>query len=207
MRNRNSGKVLTRISCLLLDQIGNRFSPLQPVLTNLAECRQMFTFTDRTPFSNDPPLQHHAEWLPGEDSPITNLSSEAPDPLLFSGHGWDPYNPYLPPPLGDGPVVPTDCSNITWSDISQLNADLMAQLAAAGCQPPPPGPPGPWPDPPIWIPPPFPDFTFTPPVGDPQSPWGPPSQTISSSSMKRRQPRLHAPTVRCSPTRSKREPS
>lgn len=112
---------------------------------------------------------------PGADSPITNLSSEAPDPLLFAGVGWDPYNPYRPPPLGDGPAVATDCSGVTWSAISQEMADLLAQLNAANCiTPDPPGPPGPGPDP---LPPqfpPFPDFTFTPPVGDPQSPWRPP---------------------------------
>lgn len=75
--------------------------------------------------------------FPGEvDSPITNLSSEAPDPMLWYGFGWPAYDPYRPQLLDDGPNLPVDCSTIVWSSINQENADLMALLATAGCRPP-----------------------------------------------------------------------
>lgn len=98
----------------------------------------------------------------GQDAPITNWSSEAPDPVLFFGVGWPPYDPFAPVPLGDGPHVKVDCSNITWSDVSQEMADLLAQINAAFCEPPAPVVPPLPPLPPLPI---FPD-----PGGDGGSP-------------------------------------
>jgi len=101
---------------------------------------------------------------PGADAPVLNISSEAPDPLLFYGVGWSPYNPYDIPPLGNDTLyVSQDCFNISYSAISQALADLMAANNAELCV----HPPGPDTDPPFppWPPlPPFPDFTWTPPV-------------------------------------------
>jgi hypothetical protein len=94
---------------------------------------------------------------------VLNISSEAPDPLLFAGIGWDPYNPFAIPPLGGGQYISNDCFNITYSAISQALADLLAANNAALCMPGPPGVPNP-PLPP-WPPlPAFPDFNWTPPV-------------------------------------------
>lgn len=85
---------------------------------------------------------------PGVDSPITNASSEAPDPLLFAGWGWSP-NPPFPPPLNGPPTNPVDCSDITWSEVSPELAQLFAQINAQFCTPPtPPTTPGPVPPPP-----------------------------------------------------------
>lgn len=75
---------------------------------------------------------------PGTDSPVTNASSEAPDPLLFAGTGWTTFDPFKPVPLGNGQYTEVDCTNITWSAESQEMADLLAQIASAFCQPPPP---------------------------------------------------------------------
>ena len=95
----------------------------------------------------------------GADSPITNLSSEAPDPLLFAGYGWSPYNPYKIQKLGAGVVSDEDCSNITWSTVSQEIADLFAWLNALYCTE-----PEPTPDVPPWTPPPFPEIPPLPPI-------------------------------------------
>jgi len=107
---------------------------------------------------------------PGADAPVLNISSEAPDPLLFYGVGWSQYNPYVFPPLGNDTLyVAQDCFNISYSAISQALADLMAANNAALCV----NPPGPGTDPPFppWPPqPPFPDFTWTPPVFVPPDP-------------------------------------
>lgn len=73
---------------------------------------------------------------PGADFPITNASSEAPDPLMFAGIGWTNFDPFRPPILGNGPAVEIDCTNITWSTVSQELADLLAQINSAFCQPP-----------------------------------------------------------------------
>jgi hypothetical protein len=114
---------------------------------------------------------------PGVDDPISNTSSESPDPLLFSGVGWSPYDPYRPPPLGGGINVPFDCSNITWSDVSQEMADLLAKINAITCQPP-AIPNGQWPPLPPF--PPFPAFPAFPPLPDLIQPgfiWTPPTWT------------------------------
>lgn len=95
----------------------------------------------------------------GVDSPITNLSSEAPDPLAFAGYGWSPYNPYKIPKLGVGAQEDVDCSNITWSTVSQAIADLFAQINAQYCTP-----PNPDPNIPPWPIPPFPDLPPLPPI-------------------------------------------
>lgn len=73
---------------------------------------------------------------PGADFPITNASSEAPDPLMFAGVGWTNFDPFRTPILGNGPAVEIDCTNITWSTVSQELADLLAQINSAFCQPP-----------------------------------------------------------------------
>lgn len=82
----------------------------------------------------------------GQDSPITNTTSEDPDPILFSGIGWTQFDPWAIPPIGDGPQQKVDCSDIVWSDVSQVMADLLAQINAAFCQPPPVPPLPPMPD-------------------------------------------------------------
>ena len=106
---------------------------------------------------------------PGADAPILNLSSEAPDPLMFAGIGWDPYDPYRPPPLGTV-YTATDCSNVTWSADSQAMADLLAKQNAILCAPPGPGfPPFP-PLPPFPVFPPIEPFTWTPPTFTPPAP-------------------------------------
>lgn len=79
---------------------------------------------------------------PGVDAPITNISAEAPDPLLFWGQIWNPYNPYKPPPLGNGLDVKVDCD--VFNEIfsiydpivyagTQLMANLQALAASLGC--------------------------------------------------------------------------
>ena len=70
---------------------------------------------------------------PGVDSPITNLSAEAPDPFLWAGVGYDIYNPYQPPPLGDGLYTDTDCYGVAWSATSQAEADLLANQYVILC--------------------------------------------------------------------------
>ena len=85
----------------------------------------------------------------GADSPITNISAEAPDPLLFAGIPYNPYDPHAPPPLGDGPNVRVDCANFLSSVFAaydptvyagtQLMANLMALAAELGCKWPPSG--------------------------------------------------------------------
>lgn len=93
----------------------------------------------------------------GQDSPITNTSSEDPDPVLFAGIGWTQYDPWAIPPLGDGPNQKVDCSDIVWSDVSQVMANLLAQINAAFCTPPPIPPLPPIPDlPPMPVFPPLP---------------------------------------------------
>lgn len=64
---------------------------------------------------------------PGVDSPITNISAEAPDPLLFWGVPWNPYNPYKPPPLGNGQYVIEDCPGWFTSLIAQFDPVVYAQ--------------------------------------------------------------------------------
>lgn len=85
---------------------------------------------------------------PGVDAPITNVTAEAPDPLLFAGIVWDNYDPHAPPPLGDGPHVRTDCSSLQSTIASynpiiyattQLMANLQALAISLGCDWPPSG--------------------------------------------------------------------
>lgn len=64
---------------------------------------------------------------PGVDSPITNISAEAPDPLLFWGVPWNPYNPYKPPPLGNGQYIIGDCPGWFASLIAQFDPVVYAQ--------------------------------------------------------------------------------
>ena len=70
---------------------------------------------------------------PGVDSPITNLSAEAPDPFLWAGVGYDIYNPYQPHPLGDGLYTATDCYGVAWSATSQAEADFLANQYVILC--------------------------------------------------------------------------
>lgn len=80
---------------------------------------------------------------PGVDAPITNISAEAPDRLLFAATVWDPYRPYRPPILGDAEYVDTDCNSIfgplwaiydpvVYAD-TQILADLIALATQLGC--------------------------------------------------------------------------
>lgn len=70
---------------------------------------------------------------PGVDSPILNLSAEAPDRLVWAGIGWWPYHPI--PILGVGAQEPISCFNVTYSFVSQQVADIMAHLNAEFCPP------------------------------------------------------------------------
>ena len=70
---------------------------------------------------------------PDVDSPITNVSAEAPDPMVWAGTGWTPYRPV--PILGIGPTEIVDCDNVSWSTVSQTMADLIAKIAATYCPP------------------------------------------------------------------------
>lgn len=69
------------------------------------------------------------------DSPILNISAEAPDPLIFVGWGYTPYDPYRPPPIGQNKEYTAyDCDGIAFSVASQEIADLLAQMNASFCQ-------------------------------------------------------------------------
>lgn len=66
------------------------------------------------------------------DSPILNLSSEAPDPLIFFGISWP--NPNPPHCLVDcGLNTIKDCFGTSYSFSSQTEADLLAQLIGVIC--------------------------------------------------------------------------
>lgn len=86
---------------------------------------------------------------PGTDSPITNVSAEAPDPLLFWAKIWNPYDPYRPIPLGPDLYVPEDCTVVNnlfanYDPIvyagTQLLANLQALAIQLGCEFPVPTP-------------------------------------------------------------------
>lgn len=81
---------------------------------------------------------------PAVDSPVTNTSAESPDPLLFWGEIWNPYNPWKNPPLGNGQYTKQDCSTdiqeyftnidpIIYAN-TQLLASLQALAADLGCE-------------------------------------------------------------------------
>ena len=103
------------------------------------------------------PCPIRLDQCPGADSPITNTSSESPDPFFYAGVGYNPYDPYNTITIDPTPKV--DCSTIVWSDISQAFAYFIAAATAAGCTPPPclagdltcvPGQP-PWTFPPAFV--------------------------------------------------------
>lgn len=72
---------------------------------------------------------------PGVDSPILNLSSEAPDPLYLFGTAYTPFNPYGIPPLGGTTLyIAKDCFGVEFSVLSQEIANLLAQFNAEICQ-------------------------------------------------------------------------
>lgn len=87
---------------------------------------------------------------PGVDSPITNISAEAPDPFTFWGQIWNPYNPYRPIPLNPDEYVKTDCDDLFHLFFSvydpivyagtQLQANQQALAAQLGCTWPQPTP-------------------------------------------------------------------
>lgn len=72
---------------------------------------------------------------PGVDSPILNVSSEAPDSIIFVGKGYTPFDPYRPPALGSGRLyIARDCDNNSFSVLSQEIADLLAEITAQFCE-------------------------------------------------------------------------
>ena len=97
---------------------------------------------------------------PGADSPVLNHSSEAPDPFMYAGIGYNPYDTHRATPIGDGQDNKLDCSTIAWSTISQEMADFIAAATAAGCTVPPW--PTPIPVPPFPVPPEIDDSGITP---------------------------------------------
>ena len=72
------------------------------------------------------------------DPPVLNLSSEAPDPLVFVGRIYDPFNPWKPNRLTDVEVPGTmhDCNGVVYSYTSQTAADLLAKIAGIICDDP-----------------------------------------------------------------------
>lgn len=68
------------------------------------------------------------------DWPILNLSSEAPDSLLFTGIGYVPFDPWRPAPLGDGLYFARNCFGVQFSAQSQDIANLLAAMNAMVCQ-------------------------------------------------------------------------
>lgn len=71
---------------------------------------------------------------PGTDSPILNISSEAPDPFVYAGVGYTPSTRWHPPRIGDGLSFPvTDCYGNSYSVQSQELAELLAAAAAFAC--------------------------------------------------------------------------
>lgn len=75
---------------------------------------------------------------PGVDAPITNISAEAPDPLLFAAVVWPNYDVFRDPPLGDGPYIQTDCAALQTQlfagidPVIYANTQLLANLLALG---------------------------------------------------------------------------
>lgn len=67
----------------------------------------------------------------GVDEPFLNVSSEAPDTLLFTGIGWTQYTPYAP--LGGGMFTVPMCFGVEFSATSQEEANLLASLNAIIC--------------------------------------------------------------------------
>jgi hypothetical protein len=70
------------------------------------------------------------------DPPVLNLSSEAPDPLVFVGRIYNPFNPWKPNCLTCDPEKPGkmhDCNGVVYSYTSQTAADLLAKLAGIIC--------------------------------------------------------------------------
>ena len=76
--------------------------------------------------------------FPGEtDPPTSNYSAEAPDPLIFIGISYPPFDPFQPPPLGPGELfVAKDCFGIAHSATSQQEANILALLASRICKEP-----------------------------------------------------------------------
>jgi hypothetical protein len=73
---------------------------------------------------------------PGVDSPTLNMSSEAPDPLLFLGTYYPPFDPKC---LGCDPrkiYSSNNCFGTVYSSVSQAEADLLARSAGAICKEP-----------------------------------------------------------------------
>lgn len=73
---------------------------------------------------------------PGTDSPVLNLSSEAPDQLSFFGII---YAPIPRVPLGGDPAQvyqSANCYGVAFSAESQTEADLLARLSGAICKEP-----------------------------------------------------------------------
>jgi hypothetical protein len=66
----------------------------------------------------------------GVDSPITGISSQDPDPVLFYSACRLFYDPYAPPPLGGGIVTAADYSCLVFAAETQALAD---QLASGNC--------------------------------------------------------------------------
>lgn len=68
---------------------------------------------------------------------MLNLSSEAPDNLIFTGVGYTPFDPYRPPPLGsDTQYTARNCTGTVVTGTTQEEADLIAALTSAQCQDP-----------------------------------------------------------------------
>lgn len=73
---------------------------------------------------------------PDADSPVTNVSAEAADPLVFFGTAWPQYDPYSPAPIffPPGSNFTLDCQQIqTITAGSQDLANLLAQALGINC--------------------------------------------------------------------------
>lgn len=71
----------------------------------------------------------------GVDSPITGLSSESPDPVLYYAYCKLFFDPYAPPPLGGGINPRTNYQNIIFAAATQASADAEAEAACSPISP------------------------------------------------------------------------
>jgi hypothetical protein len=80
------------------------------------------------------PVQIPTLLCPGSDAPVSNFSSELPDQLYFVGVGYTPYDPFRPPPQGDGLFTAANCYGVEFAVANQETADLLAQINSTICQ-------------------------------------------------------------------------
>lgn len=68
----------------------------------------------------------------GVDSPITGISSESADPILYYARCTLVVDPYAPPPLSQSILLRSGYSEVVYAADTQAEADA---IAAANCRP------------------------------------------------------------------------